>query len=59
MNEVFNKLIVYFFTGTGNTYRASNWIKEVAEEKGIEATVFPFAKADPKAQFEAGPKTLL
>lgn len=33
----YDKLIVYYFSGTGNAKNASYWIKEVAEERGIES----------------------
>ena len=32
----YDRLIIYYFSGTGNAKNASTWIRKVAEEKGLE-----------------------
>lgn len=36
----YNKLFLYYFSGTGNARNAASWIKDVAELHGIETHVF-------------------
>ncbi len=36
-SAIYNQLIVYYFSGTGNARNAANWIIKVAEEQGINA----------------------
>jgi len=36
---VYNRLIIYFFTGTGNAQAASNWIAEIALKKNIPVEI--------------------
>ena len=40
------KLIIYYFSGTGNARNAAGWIREVAEENGIEAYVVNIDKLE-------------
>lgn len=35
----YNQLIIYYFSGTGNAKNAAYWIKEVADQKGINNTL--------------------
>jgi len=32
----YKKLVIYYFSGTGNAKKAADWIIELAKEKGIE-----------------------
>lgn len=34
--SIYDKLIIYYFSGTGNAKNASRWIRNVAEEKGLK-----------------------
>jgi len=36
---MFDSLIIYYFTGTGNALAASNWIAEVSKENKIPAEI--------------------
>lgn len=40
-------LLLYFFSGTGNSYRAATWMAEAAREKGLETRVIPLDAAEP------------
>jgi len=42
-----NRMILYYLSGTGNTYRTAVWIKETAVKAGIDSAVIPLEKADP------------
>ncbi len=37
----YNKIIIYYFSGTGNALQASRWISEKASETGINAKLIP------------------
>lgn len=37
----YNKVIIYYFTGTGNALKAGRWICAEAEKKNIEARMYP------------------
>ena len=36
MNIIYNNLVIYYFSGTGNARRSSEWIAEVARTEGIK-----------------------
>jgi len=40
------KLVVYYFSGTGNSANVSNWLAESAREKGMEVSVVNIGKTD-------------
>lgn len=40
------KLVVYYFSGTGNSENVARWLADVACEKGIEASLNNIAKTD-------------
>ncbi len=35
-SAIYDKLLIYYFSGTGNAKNAAYWIKEVADKRGIE-----------------------
>lgn len=37
----YNKVIIYYFTGTGNALKAGRWICEDAEKRNIESKLYP------------------
>jgi ferredoxin len=41
-------VVVYYFSGTGNTRRVAMWIAEEAERRGLEARVVSFETIDPR-----------
>ena len=41
MKKKHNKLIIYYFTGTGNALKAGRWICEEAEKQNIEVGLYP------------------
>jgi ferredoxin len=40
------KLMVYYFSGTGNSENVAHWLAEIAHEKGMEASLNNIAKID-------------
>lgn len=42
----YNQLIIYYFSGTGNAKNAAYWIKEVADQKGIQTTLINIDRFD-------------
>ena len=41
-----NKLIIYYFTGTGNARQVAKWIAEKAKSKSIEAHLINIGKGE-------------
>ena len=52
------RLTCFFFSGTGNTYRAAGWMVEAALDRGMEAALVPISLARPK-DVEGGPDRLV
>lgn len=48
----YKKAVIYFMSGTGNSYRAASWIGKNASGKGISAAVKTIEKADPEKEIE-------
>ena len=44
----------YFFTGTGNSYRAATWLAEAGQAAGLEARVIALDSADPVNEITPG-----
>lgn len=42
----YDQLIIYYFSGTGNAKNAAFWIKEVADQKGIDTTLINIDRFD-------------
>lgn len=43
----YTDLLLYFFSGTGNTYRTAMWMAETAQQQGLPARVVPLDAAQP------------
>lgn len=55
----YKKAVIYFMSGTGNSYRAASWIGSNAREKGISVTVKTIEKADPEKEIDDSGSTIL
>ena len=44
--NIYPKLVVYYFSGTGNSENVSKWLAESAREKGMEVSVVNISKSD-------------
>lgn len=51
--------MLYFLSGTGNTYRVVTWIAGCLQAAGISTETSAIRVGDPDAKFEAGADTLL
>jgi len=55
----YQSAIIYFMSGTGNTFRAATWVGEELEDQRIETRIIPFDKANPTRELIPGGNTLL
>jgi len=42
----YQKLVVYYFSGTGNSENVAFWLSDIAKEKGMETTLLNIARID-------------
>lgn len=60
MNETcYTRLVVYYFSGTGNSENVARWLADAAREKGMEANLTNIAKTDRLAIPTPEPNTLI
>ncbi len=55
----YKRALIYFASGTGNSYRLAVWFQELCRERGISAEVIPASLAAPREEIEASPDTLV
>jgi hypothetical protein len=48
-NKVYKKIIIYYFSGTGNSRNVAKWISSVSQEYQVECQPVNIAKIDRKA----------
>ena len=48
MNKKYNKLIIYYFTGTGNAKKCAEWICGTAERYGIKTEIHDISRISPE-----------
>jgi ferredoxin len=58
-SEQYDRLTCYYLSGTGNSYRAAQWLAGAAADKGTDAELVPIDDARPKEDLERGPKQLV
>lgn len=56
---MYNKLVVYYFSGTGNSENVALWLADAAREKGMEVSLTNIAKTDRLAIPTPEPNTLV
>ena len=54
MKADYQKLIIYYFSGTGNAKRASEWIIDIAKEHELEAELINI-DSTPKSRLAGNP----
>lgn len=47
-------VLLYYFTGTGNSHRAAQWMASTARQAGLTAQVTPINAANPASEIKAG-----
>ena len=55
----YERLTVYFMSGTGNSYRAASWMAEEAKRAGVEVEVIPIGAGSPREEIEPSPRQLV
>jgi ferredoxin len=56
---VYQKLLVYYFSGTGNSENVAHWIADVAKEEGMEISLINIAKTNRRQIELPDPKALV
>ncbi|MGB8952561.1 MAG: EFR1 family ferrodoxin [Candidatus Aminicenantales bacterium] len=55
----YQKAVIYFMSGTGNSYRVAMWMHDSCRRRGIRAEVIPIDKAGPCNEVTASPDNLV
>ncbi|MEW6236536.1 MAG: EFR1 family ferrodoxin [Candidatus Omnitrophota bacterium] len=55
----YKRLLLYCFSGTGNTYRAACWIRQAAEARGMESRLVLIDRLRPQDEIDDDPETLV
>jgi len=58
-NELFTSLLIYYQSGTGNSYRAAVWMARTAQEKGLPATLIPLQLSEPGKELNNDRRALI
>jgi Pyruvate/2-oxoacid:ferredoxin oxidoreductase delta subunit len=56
---VYQKLLVYYFSGTGNSENVAHWMADVAKEEGMEISLINIAKTNRRQIELPDPKALV
>ncbi len=48
----YKKVIIYYMTGTGNSYRAASWMGITVRENGADVDVLPYAECRPQEEIK-------
>jgi ferredoxin len=55
----YHEAAVYFYTGTGNSYRVAAWMADAVRETGTSVSLGPIASASPSQEIGEGEPSLL
>jgi ferredoxin len=55
----YQQALIYFMSGTGNTYRAATWAGEEFNNQNTKIQIIPFDRANPTTEIIQGEKSLL
>ncbi len=55
----YEKLLVYYSSGTGNTLKVSKWVQECAIKKGMNTALIKIEEADPVNQIKDGAENII
>ncbi|MHB8077493.1 EFR1 family ferrodoxin [Desulfosporosinus fructosivorans] len=48
----YSSMVIYFMSGTGNSYRAATWMAEIADKKGITSKLYQISNYCEKSDLE-------
>lgn len=55
----YEKVKIYFLSGTGNSYRVASWLHDECVQRNISSELIPIDSAKPKEEIGAGNKSLV
>ena len=55
----FKQAIIYFYSGTGNSYRVAKWFEEECRNLGVQSQVLSVDRADPYKEIGLSPDQLI
>ena len=55
----FKNAAIYFWSGTGNSYRVSTWMEKIAEKYVLNTQVFSIDKRNPREEMKSGNDSLI
>lgn len=55
----FSKVVIFYFTGTGNALMVGHWLRQTALDRGLEVSLYNIAKVDLAALDLSDPQALL
>jgi ferredoxin len=56
---LYQKAVIYFSSGTGNSYRIAEWFNMKCKKQNITTRIIPIDKAKPKEDIESSDKTII
>ena len=56
---LFSKVLIYYFSGTGNAKSVAGWIKDVSERSGTSCSMRDLSSADPRTESAGDPDQLI
>ncbi|MDD4802174.1 MAG: EFR1 family ferrodoxin [Syntrophomonas sp.] len=56
---MYKKVTIYYFSGTGNSYRVASWMAGAAAAHGIDSSISSTANARPTEEIDSGAKNLV
>jgi len=51
--------VIYFWSGTGNSYRVSTWMEKLAEDKVLNTRAISIDKTNPRKEIKSGKDSLI
>ncbi len=55
----YKNAVIYFWSGTGNSYRVSTWMGSIAEKNGLNSRVLSIDKRNPTEEIKGGSDSLM
>jgi len=55
----YKQAVLYFTTGTGNSFRAAKWLEQFAQELGAAVKLIRAEQADPREEINDNPETII
>lgn len=55
----YRQAVIYFLSGTGNSYRVTTWLEQQLVDAGIQTRILTLNSAQPEQEIEANSETLL